>query len=217
MLLLGVVLVFISIYLIYQGTVCNNNHLKECRFCHNCCFSKQIGNCASTQTKLFTSEMCCEEGCGSMCVICDYNAFRNIFNFEFSMTTEVVAFSHRKGVDCGGGLSSGGLLVWPFTENLGRIFHCSFKCDRQIKPIAKRGFFQLSPMSVKPSMPQIVVGNHNSALITSHLDHCNTLYDGYFTVSLNCGCWAANCWPCFTVFQCLLESFPKVFFCFKMG
>lgn len=114
MLLLSVVPDFISIYLIYQGTVCNNNHLNESRFCYNCCFSKQIGSCASTQTKLFSSEMCCEEGHGSMCVICDYNAFRNIFNFEFSLTTEVVAFTHRKGVDdCVGGLSFGGYRFDP--------------------------------------------------------------------------------------------------------
>lgn len=50
--------------------------------------------------------MCCEEGRGSMCVICDYNAFRNNFNFEFSLTTEVVAFARCKGVD---------------VENLGRF------------------------------------------------------------------------------------------------
>lgn len=71
-------------------------------------FLSKLAAVLQPQTKLFSSETCCDEGRGSMSVIFDDNAFRNILNFEFSLTTEVVAFTHRKCVDdCVGGVSSG--------------------------------------------------------------------------------------------------------------
>lgn len=74
----------------------------------------------------------------------------------------------------------------PAVRNLGVILDSSFKFDQQVTATIKRSFYHLRILAkVKTYLPQAELEQAIHALVTSHLDYCNSLYTGINSTQLH--------------------------------